>query len=313
LTSFFLVATLALGASTAVAVHFVPTYVPRGYHLLEADEYKGGFAEIGYVFRHGDEADLAVYTNTGRACCLYATSGDRPISIRGHRATISSLVDGADVYGREILWQERPGVWIEVVSGTLKGLNDHRLKVVAEEVATVSDRHWRRLEVGTSLPPPVSQLPAGRPSRIVERGRVHGHTWVLRALIPRGYSLGWYDFRSPCSQLSYRGRTTYGFDCDAPTSWELVKGQIFVFGVLRPSVHRVQVRAYHDNRSPGVVVRTRTIERLRGFAFYVVPMPRSTCEVDVRDAGRHGGRGEIGRTGPFMDPSEQRRCFAGGR
>jgi hypothetical protein len=300
-----------LAAAPAAGFHFVPTHIPRPYKLLRAETYAAGASEIGYARnRHADEPAIRVATLRSLRLSRWLTSGDRPIRIRGHRGTLAYLYDEGARFGRYVSWQERPGVWIEVVRSSPAGPRARELIDIAEDVAAVSDGYWRRLEVGTNQIVSVSQLPNGRPSKFVESGIAHDHRWVLRALIPRGYPLGSYDYRSPCPALTYRRARTYGSDCTDRASWELVKGQIFIFGLLHGRIpERVRVRDYYDPTDRGRIVRTHRVRPVRNFGFYVAPMPRNTCVVMVEDADGRGRSAEIELGTPAIGhPREARRC-----
>lgn len=291
--------TSAQGAA-ASEQYYVPTHVPREYWFVKAQG-----ASVGYGLRapeYGDETYLEVSTdNDCRRCRVYPSG--RRIAVRGHPARVTRLEDESD-YGRVITWKERPDVLITVTSSTNEGLPLRTLKSIAEDVAPVSRRYFRRLVVGTSNDPDISELPHGRSLALIMRGHARGHEWALRAFVPRGYPLGWYDRRSPCLKLTYRRRTTYGFGCSDPTSWELVRGQVFVFGVVPGRVRRVRLRNLLHDDDPGKVVRAHTISRLPRHAFYVAEMPRDTCHLEISDAER----GDIGPTGPVTNDREWKRC-----
>ena len=319
LAAVFAVAAPAAGADP----YYVPTHLPRHYQLLVAagpytkGEY-AGMSTIGYVRDNtdqpnvdvADEPELEVLTHTHGSCCYYdLTTRERPIRIRGHRGTTAKLVDGSAEYGQVIVWEERPGVKIEVAS--VWSLPHGQLKDVAEDVATVSERYWRRLVVGTTLIPSEGAL-RRRPRRVLDQGTAAGHAWVFRARIPRGWPLGWYDFRVPCPELSYRGRRILSrWECELwPGLWRLLDDQIFVYGVF-PSlrVGRVRIRDQANADDPGVVVPTHLVtDGKRRFTFYVAAMPRDTCWVTIE---RVKSRRLLAGAGPGYD-AERKRCSPGG-
>jgi hypothetical protein len=300
---------LALGAAQASGhPHYVPTHVPKGFRFVDANNLSPGASKILYAHGRDNSADLWVETAAGE-CCSYTERERHSIIIRGHRGKIARLVDydeGEYTLGRVIAWEERPGVYVAVFSAAEYPLHTRVLKRIAEDVATVSDGYWHRLIVGTRRDPLfLSELPGDRKKRFVKAGRANGHRWELRTLVPRGFPLGWYDLRTPCSLLSYRDKSTYGFGCTEPTSWMLIRGQIFVFGVIPRRVRHVRIEPY-----PGYEGSTRTFttirrRRLGHYALYVAAMPRDTCHVVVWDADRDR---EIGPTGPIFNDAENHRC-----
>jgi hypothetical protein len=290
---------LALGVADAgAATHYVPTYVPGGYHYA-------GVRYDGLHYGHG----LVVATSTGPPCCGDYTKG-RPFRIRGHAGRLGKLVlydYERYVYGRYLAWEERPGHWILVEDQTQTGrvLSVRKLRRVARSLEPVSDEYWRRLEIGSQDDPYKSELPAGRKKRFVKRGRANGHRWELRALVPRDFPLGWYDLRTPCTILAYRGKSTYGFDCIESTTWMLIRGQIFVFGVIPKRIRHVRIEPLGGYKGSTRTFTTIRRPWLGRYGYYVAAMPRDTCHVEVVDADT--GR-DVGPTGPIFNNTENKRC-----
>ena len=277
--------------------HYVADYLPKGYRFSKAEQYGNTESFVGYH-------SLAVRTHT--ECCGWAFTRGRTIEVRGHRATLARYIDEGYEYGRMILWEERPDVWIEIEATAGRLPSDRELIRVAEGVRRVSARKWKLLLLESSPPPHKSELPHGRPSKVVLRGRARGHAWVLRALIPRGFPIDENDRRVPCYELSYRHARTYGFDCAEITSWWMLKGQIFVFGQLRSRVRSITVTDFRSR--PRKRARVGTVAPVEKWSFYVAAMPRNTCHVEVTYRTRRGKRRDLGPTGPIFDARELRRC-----
>jgi hypothetical protein len=306
-----LVATALLAPTASLAdfrvdrPHYVASHVPRGFHPFEVTSYKG-LSSLWYAYRGDEDSLLTVHTHTDGRCCYDSTTDAHPIRIRGHQGTIARLVDGEAVYGRTIYWEERPGVIVEVVNQSV--LSRRELKGIAEDVMPASDGYWRRVSVATRVVPTEDAL-RGRRAKVLDRGVAKGHSWVFRALIPRGYPLFSWDRRVPCPELSYRGSVLLTrWDCEQfTTHWRLFRDQIWVYGALGSrNVHRVRVRDYYDPSDPGVVVKARTA--MPRFKFYIAPMPRDTCQVLVENPDKPRGRGGIGADGPTGSDPEARRC-----
>jgi hypothetical protein len=284
--------------------HFVASHVPRGFHPHEVWDYRG-LASIWYAQRRHPLGTITVHTHTDGRCCYDSTTDQRPIRIRGRRATIARLVDGEAVYGRTIYWEERPGMFVEVVDQA--GIRRRTLERIARGVRLAGDGEWRRLLIATTVVPSEDQLRA-RPRRVVDRGVIAGRVWTFSALLPRGYPLFSWDRRVPCPELRFGGVVHLDrWDCEGfPVFWRLIGNEIFVYGALgNRDIERVRVRDYYDNDDPGVVVKVRSA--MPGFKFYVAPMPRDTCEVMVVDADKRRSFAEPG--GPFGSSNpEVQRC-----
>jgi hypothetical protein len=303
-----LLVALAVGAADAAArPHYVATWVPDGFRFTDANNR----SRTSSIIHYGGPGDhITVATSGGPCCTEYRTAG-RPITVRGHSGRVGRLYVydyERYTYGHYIAWEERPGVWVTVESQSQRrGLPLRPLRRIAERVGSVRDSYWRRLVIGTQRDPiDNSELPGNRRERFVKRGTANGHTWILTALVPPGFPLGWYDLRAPCDVLTYRGKRTLGlnFGCVEIPNWELVKGQIFVWGIASKRVHRVRIRPLFGDGSEKLVT---TIRRrwLGNHSLYVAAMPRDTCHVEVVAAD---GSPDYGPTGPVNDKSENERC-----
>jgi hypothetical protein len=295
-----LAAGLAAASETVAAPHYVATYLPPGHRFSKAEQYGGKESFVGY-------RSLAVRTHVG-SCCGFAYTRGRSITVRGRRATLARYLDEGSAYGRMILWEERPKVWVEIEANGRRLPSDRQLIRVAEGVRRARRGEWKLLLIESSPPPSRSQLPHGRPSKVVLRGRARGHRWVLRVLVPRGFPLDENDRRVPCYELSYQRARTYGFDCAEPTSWWLLKGQIFVFGQIHSRVRSVTVGGLTPRPSVRERARVGRVAPVEKWSFYVAAMPRNTCHVEVTYRTRRGKRRDLGPTGPIFDPRELRRC-----
>jgi len=271
---------------------------PPGDRLLVARSYEDRQVTLyGHLTHDFDDApiELDAYA-PGRS--PYTTPPVAHTTVHGQPAEFSDLTDDGRTYGRELRWVEPSG---ETLVLGIDGGKDAQLHTLAESVKAEPPERWQALLIATSDPPELSALPAGMPRVLVRRGRLHGRPYTLTALIPPGFPVAPEDRRAACYRLRFRGRRSYGFDCDARTSYKRVAGTIFAFGSVPAEIRRVRVRGR------GVDVRTRT-GRAPGYplaAFYAVPLPDDACDVSVTGDGR-----ELGQTGPGVEgtKADRRRC-----
>ena len=296
----------ALAQSWEDDIHYVADHVPRGFHPRDIYGY-ANLTSVWYGYHGGEGQLITVHTHTDGHCCYDTTADEHPVRIRGHRGTIARLVDGLTIYGRELFWEERPGVVVEVVDQG--GIGRRELFRVARSIRQPGVGEWNRLVIATVVVPSEEQLHA-RPSKVLARGVVAGREWVFSVRMPPGYPLFSWDRRVPCPELQYAGASSlYRWDCEQlETHWRVIGNQIWVFGALGSrKIRRVRVRDYPDESDPGVVVRTHAVLGGR-FRFYLAPMPRDTCEVVVEDADAPHGRGFIGGDAPYGSNPEAERC-----
>ena len=296
---------VALPASAAggesAGPHYVAKWLPEGLRFRDANHPSN-------IHYRGRGEHVAVITG----CCSSSEyAKGRTISIRGHSGLTGRLniseYGYENPYGRYITWEERRGVSVTVESRSQRGLPLPLLRRVAERVRTVRPSYFHRLVLGTQPDPFInSQIPKSRKERFVKRGRANGHHWVLSALVPPRFPLGWYDLRNPCDVLTYRGKRTLGLDfgCGGIPNWQLIRGQVFVWGIAPRGVHRVRVKPIGGD-DPDRVFKTIRRPWLGHSSLYVAAMPRETCQVEVVAAD---GSPDIGPTGPVNDKSEDRRC-----
>jgi hypothetical protein len=302
-----LVPASALAVSWQDDIHYIAGHVPRGFHPFEVDG-SGGLTSFWYGYHGGEQQLITVHTHTDGRCCYDTTADERPVRIRGHRGTIARLVDGEAIYGREIFWEEQPGVMVEVVDQAWN-ISRRELFRIARSVRQPSPGEWRRLLVAATVVPSEEHLRA-RPSRILARGAVAGRPWIFSVRMPPGYPLFSWDRRVPCPELRYAGASTLNrWDCEQfEAFWRVIGDQIWVYGALgAQKIRRIRVRDYYHQDEPGVVVPTHAVLGGR-FRFYLAPMPRDTCSAVVYDADAPRGRGFLGGDGPAGSDPEAKRC-----
>ena len=274
--------------------------IPPGDRLLVARQYEGQqVTRYGHLTHDYDDAPIVLWAyDPGRS--PYTTPPAPQTTVHGQPAEFSDLTDDGQTYGRKLHWIEPSGVTLSL---EIEGGKDSQLHTLAESVRAESPERWQTLLTATSEEPSTRKLPPGMKRVIVRRGRADGRRYTLTALLPPGFPVAPEDQRSACYRLRFRGRASYGFDCDDPVSWKRVAGTIFAFGAIRGDVRRIRVRGR------GVDVRTRA-GRAPGYplmSFYAVPLPDDACTVDVYADGEG-----IGTTGPVVEGSkaDRRRCRA---
>jgi hypothetical protein len=295
-------------SSSPAAVHWAPTWLPAGYHLLRAERLGPREHRVSYgpADASPHDATLEVVTVTGRPRVEYGTrwrSGDRRVRVRGRPGLLRTWTDEGRPYATQLVWRERRGLTLSILTSSEPRLSLRRLLGIAAGLRPAGPARWRRLVVQTSPPPDVGQLP-GRLRRVpVAAGRAAGAEWRLAALIPRDYPLGPEDRRVPCAEVTYRGQRSYGHRCGDTSSWARVEGTTFAFGAVDPRVRRVRLRLLHAetlavvpaHAAPGLPTR-----------FYVAPLPPGTCAVEVDDPDG----ATMGTAGPIPGDPGARECAA---
>jgi len=227
----------------------------------------------------------------------------RPVTVRSHRAVLSTLTDEGRPYGVRLTWQERKGLTISV--SALEGVSMPEARLVAAHVRPVSPDTWRRLVIAADYigraSPDMARVP-------ITSGHIGDHRWTLTALLPPHYPVLAVDRRFACYELAYRGQRSNGSACWQHPSWVRVAGQVFVFGEASPEIQRLEVRRA---QRPEVLVNTHLISRWPRARFWVAPMPTDTCSVNVLPAD-HAAASDphtLGMVGPLADQTaDQSRC-----
>ena len=297
-------AVVSLLTATAAEAHaparFAATWLPKGHRLVVGVNGSGaGGSRPHHVisYKHGP----SVWSHRGSTCCGVAMTDGRRITIRGHEARIAQYIEHHQTYGRVILWEERPRLWIEI-EDTDDALPDRQLRRVAEGVRMVSKERWNHWRKETQRYPSSDAELQKMERRVVATGVARGLEWQLRALIPPGYPWDRNDLRLPCQELSYGGER---FTKCAEPAWRRMAGQIFVFGRVPARVRRVRIQDYYDDSDPGVVVATKSLKRLPKRAFFAAAMPDDTCAVDIEDADRDK---VVGVAAPYGDGPPDQQC-----
>jgi hypothetical protein len=228
----------------------------------------------------------------------------RPVQVRGHDATLSTLTDEGDEYGFEVVWNERPDLRLAVEGSN--GPSQADTLAVAEDVRGISETDWQRLVRELSLDTHVGRVDPTSTAEDVVRGSTSGADYVLTVLVPGGYPLGPEDRRLDCFRLSYGGVTTKD-QCPGHPIWERVGGQLFVFGDVPPGIDQVRVSPSYGSSFAALTVDSLAAPFGPATRFYVAALPEGACAVSVDDA--NGQQRDPGITGPLTESAaDYTRC-----
>jgi hypothetical protein len=297
---------MAATAHAHAPARFAATWLPKGHRLVTAVADSGASDARPYHrinYRHGP----VVWSHRGSSCCGIAMTDGRRITVRGHEARLARYIDEGQSYGRVILWEERPKLWIEIEEVD-RDVGDRQLRRVAENVRMVSKARWNHWKRETQRYPSSGAELAKMERQLVATGEARGLEWRLRALVPPGYPWDRNDLRQPCQELSYGGELFTR--CDEP-AWRRMAGQIFVFGKVPARVRRVRIRDYTDESDPGVIVKSATVDRLPKHAFFAAAMPDDTCAVLIEDADADRDK-VVGAASPGEDAPPDQQCERSG-
>ncbi len=185
--------------------------LPEGYEFVWAGDNPGPNGTHDHASSYsktptGDTSDAPLQVDS-IAASVPLPKG-RAVTVRGHRAVLSTLTDEDRPYGVSLTWHERAG--LTIIVSALEGVSLADAQLVAAHVRPVSPDTWRRLGIAADYigraTPDMTRVP-------VTSGHIGGHQWTLTALLPPHYPVLAVDRRFACYELAYRGRRSTGSAC----------------------------------------------------------------------------------------------------
>ena len=284
--------------------------LPSGFEIVSADE-RGGFRRAGYAPQStfncvtcDREYEIAIEVSSPTVPRAPRGRDARPVQVRGHEATLSTLTDEGQDYGFEVVWDERSDVRLAVEGSN--GPSEEDTLAVAEDVRAISEADWQRLVRELSLETHAGRVDPTATAVDVVRGSTGGAEYVLTVLVPGDYPLGPEDRRLDCFRLSYQDATTKA-QCPGHPIWERVGGQLFVFGDVPPDIDKVRVSPSYGSSFAVFTVDSVAAPFGPATRFYVAALPEGACAVSVDDA--NGQQRGPGITGPLTESADDyTRC-----
>lgn len=297
-------------APTAVA-----RALPKGFRLLETDQYRHGALRVANYGRRGrvepGEGPVTVLSIRGRrrppeGYRVTPQGDDSQTTVRGHRAVLRTLNEDDSDYAHELLWRERRDL-VVVVDANVP-LRVRELREIAEHVQLLDRQTWAHLHMQTSYEAQTGRASDDMPRVRVRRKRLGGRRWTLYALIPPGYPLSRDDLRVSCTEIRYRGRRRFGEDCGTLPNWQRVGGAIFVFGQVGPRTRGVRIRPYDESHAFDIHVKTHRARRGPRVRYFATPLPNNACAVHITPAGHPHAEGAVAMA---VHGPDWRRCRRG--
>jgi hypothetical protein len=278
--------------------------LPHSYRLMLTEESAHGTVHVARYGKPGTEpgdAPLAV-TSVRNGASDDPQPADRPATVRGHAAVLRTLTDEDKSYAKELVWQERSDLLVEVTADL--PASEQRLAEIAEQVRVIDQPGWALLHKQTSYAAIIGRVTPDLERVRVLRGRAGGHRWALSALIPPHFPLSRDDLRASCEELTYSGQRGHGTDCGLAPNWQRVGGRIFVFGAVPRTLRRVRIRAYQGG-GLDLMVSARPARRGPRVRYFAAPLPEGSCAVVV--SGLHAPLDDGAVAAPLYG-ADQRRC-----
>ena len=290
---------------------WVAGHLPSGFEIVSAED-RGGVRRAGYAPQSTTgcaycdrEYEIAIQVSSPTVARPPRGRDPRPVQVRGHDGTLSTLTDEGQAYGFEVVWDERSDLRLAVEGSN--GPSEADTLAVANDVRGISEADWQRLLRELSLDTHVGRVDPTATAVNVVRGEAGSTDYVLTALVPGDFPLGPEDRRLDCFRLSYGGvRTTD--QCPGHPIWARVGGQLFVFGDLSNGVEQLRVSPSYGSSFAAFTVDTVAAPYGPATRFYVAALPEGACEVSVDDAS--GQRRGPGTTGPLTESADDySRCL----
>jgi hypothetical protein len=280
------------GSSGAFAVRDLPD----GFEIARADaDETSGWRSLTY--EQGGDDDLPGWTISAgplaeaeqrfdeiveRARQQGGDHAFEEVEVRGLPAYLGPSTDDGRVIGSSIVWEERPGLVVEVRVRDGAGVDPVDL---ASRTYEISDAAFGALVTGTN-----SGGVAGARIEAVT-GDVDGDRYVLTAVLPDGYPVEPIDRRAGCMELAYRGETAttcddqmaFGTLDDAAQA--VLGGVNFAFGVFRDGSAEVVVAPVETPAGPWEAALASVVPEAPELTWFVLSFP----EVCDRDAVSGGG------------------------
>ena len=227
--------------------YWVAQDLPDGHELMAADVRQdpalgsdpAPITGYGPTGRSRDDADLWVTAMEWDAPANFWEGADdeaerddsfHQVTIRGRRGMQYPLSgDGRD-YGTVLVWEERPGLWLQVEAA--EPLTEDDAYAVADGLQPFPEDQWGALVTGLDqtwhVEPGTLEVATVRPAGETEDG---DRTLRLDALEPEG----WHDVpverRLPCVRLTVGDASLAEAACDG-TRWYVVGGRVYLVGVV---------------------------------------------------------------------------------
>lgn len=173
-------------------------------------------------------------------------------TVRGHRALQFPMHDDGREYGTTLLWEERPGLWIQVEAAD--PFPSDVAYAVAEGVEPFPEDQWDDLVLGldTSWVYEFDVFDTDDTATVGE-GDAGGRTVQVDAILPAR----WHDVpverRVPCARLTVDGAAMAEPACDR-MRWYLRDGQTYLLGVVGAELDGATVEVVGEDRSVNAVM-----------------------------------------------------------
>jgi hypothetical protein len=218
--------------------------VPDGFIVCEVrqDSAQGRVVSYGPVAEGvGDNCEVAVTASTSlygwsvdEAIALAQQNSTSPVTLTevdGHRAMIGPMTDEGREYGRQLVWEQAPGLVIQVQDSRYENFEpvatDESVLALAALVVGMDRPRWDEALTGFARSYPYAGPAEGSTERALAAGEVDGRTWALSALVPPDTDEAAGVLGLRCLRLEFAGEST-GPGC-AP-SWVVLGGTGFVLG-----------------------------------------------------------------------------------
>ncbi len=218
--------------------------VPEGFIVCEVRENSGQGRVVSYVHAAegvGDNCEVTVTASTSldgwsvdEAIALMQQSSTSPVSVTevdGHPAMLWPMTDEGREYGRQVVWEQAPGLVIHVQDGRYENstpaATEESVLSLASEVVGMDRARWDDAVAAFTRSYPYGRPAEGSTERPLATGEVEGRTWALSALVPPDTSQAAGFGGVSCLRLRFAGEST-GPGC-AP-SWVVLGGTGFVLG-----------------------------------------------------------------------------------
>lgn len=218
--------------------------VPEGFIVCEVREYSGQGRQVAYVHEAegvGDNCEVTVTASTSlygwsidEALAFAQENSTSPVTVTevdGHRAMLGAMTDEGREYGRQVVWEQAPGLVIQVQDSRYENFEpvatDESVLSLAAQVVGMDRARWDEAVGGFERSYPYGRPAEGSTERPLATGEVDGRPWTLSALVPPDTDDAAGALGLSCLRLRFAGEST-GPGC-AP-GWAVLGGTGFVLG-----------------------------------------------------------------------------------
>lgn len=277
--------------------------VPEGLIVCEVRELSGLGRRVSYVHEAegvGDNCEVTVTASTSlygwsvdEAIALAQQNSTGPVTVTevgGHRAMVWPMTDEGREYGRQVVWEQAPGLVIQVQDGRYENFapvaTDESVLSLAAQVVGMDRPRWDEAIAAFDRSYPYGRPAEGSTERPLATGEVEGRTWALSALVPPDADGTAGVVGLSCLRLQFAGEST-GPGC-APT-WVVLGGTGFVLGWGPASTPIVRVAPTDTSLQQGDGPALADIQPPpqvfpvdeRGGTVWVGVLPPGTCTVVI--------------------------------